>query len=290
MHYKDISLKFVHYVEKWNEWTEWSESLQLIFLSSFSAIQTISARFRRLYKVAQNVSIMNERHRQKRITLGRYILALPRSIWYNFRLLPFAQACHLPILISHRTAVRCCPGSITISKGCPLRIGLVKIGFSTYQGSDFRQQRTRMNVRGRLLLQGDCDFGAGSSVEVAEKGLLSIGPGSHIGPLSLVICHKGITLGAQTRTSWQCTLMDTDQHDLVDDQGNCRNADREIVLGDNVWMGCHVIIVKGTVLASHTTVGAGSVVHGRFDSECTVLAGNPAAIVRTGLRRQNHKK
>ena len=215
----------------------------------------------------------------------RYVLGLPRSVWYNFRLLPLSQARHLPLLISHRTRVVDVSGKINLCAD-KLRIGLVKIGFNTCQITDFRYHRTTLNIRGRLDLLGECAIGAGSSVEVSETGTLTLGDHFNMGPRSLVICNHRITFGREVLTSWQCTFMDTDQHQLVDCEGHCSNEDRPIVFGDNVWCGCNVIVTKGTRICSNVTIGAGSCVHGVFDEEQTVIAGNPARVVRHGVRRK----
>lgn len=230
---------------------------------------------------------MNERHRQKRLDALRYVLAMPRSIWYNFKLLPFQQARKLPLLISHRTRIVNTSGSIVLDVE-QLRIGLVKIGFATYQGSDFRYDRTRLDLRGRLTIEGEFAVGAGSSITITESGTMTVGSQCFIGPKTLVICNQQIDFGDRVRASWCCTLMDTDQHNLVDDGGQHTNPDRPIVMGDNVWIGCHTIVTKGSQLASCTTVGAGSVVHGRHEEMCTVLAGNPAEVVRRGVKRQTN--
>lgn len=229
---------------------------------------------------------MNERHRLKRLAFCRYALAIPRSIYLNFKMLPFSQACRLPILVSHRTAFDNLGGKITINVNKP-KVGLFKIGFSTYQQTNFRADRTRLNLRGKVIINGECDLGAGSAIEVAENGVLTLDANTHIGPKSLIVCHKAITFGPSTRCSWCCTMMDTDQHHLIDSQGKCCNEDRPIVFHDHVWIGCHAIIAKGVHLPSFTTVGAGSVVHGRFEEERTVIAGNPAAIVKRGVVRED---
>lgn len=228
---------------------------------------------------------MNYRHHNKRILAWRYLMAMPRSLWYNLRLLPWRQARLLPILISCRTKIEALSGEVKIAAD-ELRMGMVKVGFTTFQGSDYRRERTRLNIRGKLVVEGDCSFGAGSSVEVAEEGVLTIGPQFNLGPRSLIICHKEITLGTFDRISWGCTLMDTDQHALVDGDGNRVNPDREIVFGNNVWMGCHTIVTKGVCLADDTTVAAGSRLAGRYEESMTVLAGNPATVVRRGVKRQ----
>lgn len=229
---------------------------------------------------------MSERHRIKRLTALRYLLALPKSIWYNFRLLPCRQAWQLPILISHRTRVESIAGKVNLA-ATSLRIGLVKIGFATYQHTDFRYDRTRFNLRGRWVVGGECAIGAGSCINVDEKGVLTTGDNVSIGPKTLIICHRAITFGRQNQTSWCCTLMDTDQHRLIDSLGNHCNQDRPILLGDSVWLGCHVVVTKGTQLASHTTVGAGSVLHGRYEEPHTILAGNPAQVVKKGVTRED---
>ena len=228
---------------------------------------------------------MNERHRKKRLDALRYVLATPRSLWYNLRLLPLRQACRMPLLISNRTAVDNLGGKVKIECG-ELHAGMVKIGFSTYQGGDYLRDRTRLNIRGTVTIQGTCGFGAGSSVEVAEGAQLTLGPDFHLGPRSLLICHKAMTFGSYNRISWCSTLMDTDQHHLVDAEGNCVNPDREVRFGDNVWVGCHVLVSKGVQLSDNTTVAAGARLAGRYEEPMTVLAGNPAVVVRRGVKRE----
>ncbi len=228
---------------------------------------------------------MNYRHHNKRILAWRYLLSMPRSLWYNLRLLPWRQARRLPILISNRTAVDALSGTVELT-AADLRTGMVKVGFTTFQGSDYRHERTRLNIRGKVVIEGDCSLGAGSSVEVAEEGLLTIGPQFNLGPRSLLVCHHAVTFGTFNRISWNCTLMDTDQHALVDTEGRRVNPDRPILFGSNVWMGCHTIVTKGVTLADNTTVAAGSRLAGHYDEPLTVLAGNPATVVRRGVKRQ----
>lgn len=228
---------------------------------------------------------MNERHRVKRLMAIRYLLGFPRSIWVNFRMLPFRQACHLPILVSHRTVFENLSGKISLEFS-ELRTGCVKIGFATSQCSDFCYDRTRLNLRGQWRLLGDCAVGTGSHIEVSETGCLTTGSDFHLGPRSVIVCHKAVTFGRDCLTSWNCTFMDTDQHQLIDEEGEVVNADREIQIADNVWLGCHVLVPKGVSLPENTTVGAGSVLRGRYDEPLTVLAGNPAVVLKQGVKRK----
>ena len=79
--------------------------------------------------------------------LMRYILGFPKSIWLNFRKLPFRQAIRMPILV-YRTKLKSISGSIEI-KAAKLKTGLIKIGFGTTQVSDIQRERVILNIDGR---------------------------------------------------------------------------------------------------------------------------------------------
>lgn len=232
---------------------------------------------------------MSLRHRKKRLKAWRIALAIPRSIYFNLRMLPWSQACRLPILVSHRTRLEELSGHVELAVRQP-KTGLVKIGFATCQCSDFNSEHTRLALAGTLRIAGSCAIGAGCSVEVAEGAVLSLGNDFHLGPRSVVVCHRDINIAADVLTSWNCTLMDTDQHALVDATGSRVNEDRPVVIGEGCWLGCHVIVPKGVTLPPHTTVAAGARLAGRYTDSCTVLAGNPARVVKEGVRLSNRTR
>ncbi len=229
---------------------------------------------------------MSLRHREKRRTALRYLLALPRSIVYNFRLFPLRQAWRLPLLLSHHTVVRDLSGHIEIQSP-QLKTGLIIIGFNGCPNSDFRYHRPCICIQGNMVVKGNCAIGMGAAIEVAEDAVLTLGPMFCLGPRSTLICHKAMTFGNHSRISWDCTLMDTDQHALTDATGTRTNPDREVVFGDNVWLGHHVIVTKGTHLASHITAAAGARLVGSYDQPLSILAGNPATIVKQGVKRSD---
>ena len=54
---------------------------------------------------------------------------------------------------------------------------------------------------------------------------------------------------------------------------------KKIKIGNNCFIGCNSIILKGTVLGNGCVVGAGAVVCGKFEDDC-VIAGNPARVIK----------
>ena len=58
------------------------------------------------------------------------------------------------------------------------------------------------------------------------------------------------------------------------------NQPKPVIIGNHVWVGYNVTILKGTEIAYNTIVGACAVVSGKFKEPNTVIAGNPAQIVK----------
>ena len=55
---------------------------------------------------------------------------------------------------------------------------------------------------------------------------------------------------------------------------------KEVIIGDNCWIGMNAVILPGVKLGPYTTVGAGSVVTHSFEEGHCVIAGNPAKLIR----------
>ena len=213
--------------------------------------------------------------------LLHYLLGLPRSLYVNFRCLPFRQAVHMPILVSHRTRLKHLSGKVVVNG--QLKMGLVKIGLSTSQLSDFRKDRTVVDFRGGIEFNGKCKIGSGSRIMVADTGQLvfhdNFCNSSHLS----IVCFKYIEFGSNNTCAWHTLVMDTDQHSIVNDAGVRINEDSPVHFGDKVWCGCNVIVLKGTDITHDVVLAAGSVVHGHHDCPHTIIAGNPAKIVKKGV-------
>jgi len=64
------------------------------------------------------------------------------------------------------------------------------------------------------------------------------------------------------------------------------NIAKDIVIGDNVWIGAGCIILPGANVGSNSVIGAGSVVSGGLEANSLYL-GNPARRVRSLTKNTN---
>ena len=69
------------------------------------------------------------------------------------------------------------------------------------------------------------------------------------------------------------------RHNPVRDVEECRTA--PVLIGDDVFIGANTIILKGVTIGDRSVVGAGSVVTLREIPPDSLVAGNPARIIRS---------
>jgi acetyltransferase-like isoleucine patch superfamily enzyme len=90
----------------------------------------------------------------------------------------------------------------------------------------------------------------------------------------------GITIGADGLFGADVEIFDSDFHDL--DPARRRDGDQRIApitIGDNVYVGMGVRILKGASIGDDSVIGAGSVVTGAIPAG-VIAAGKPARVIR----------
>ena len=80
-----------------------------------------------------------------------------------------------------------------------------------------------------------------------------------------------------------CQITDSDGHSLwpPENRSNYSGAefDEPVVIGENVFIGLNVIILKGAEIGDNSVIGAGSIVRGKIPANC-MAAGVPAKVCR----------
>jgi acetyltransferase-like isoleucine patch superfamily enzyme len=129
----------------------------------------------------------------------------------------------------------------------------------------------------------------GSGVRIAEHarlvfegphGLIEIGEDSFLNARCEIRAREHIRIGAHCRLAFDVIVMDTNHHDLA---GSLTTA--PTIIGDRVWIGARSLILRGVTIGDGAVVGAGSIVT-RDVPERTLVAGNPARQIRTGVTWQ----
>lgn len=143
----------------------------------------------------------------------------------------------------------------------------LKIGNDVYLRSNPKGYHAGMPFPTSILIDKE-----GATVEIGDNCRIN---GAYIH------AQKSIVIGKNTVIASGTQIIDSNGHNT---QSINRTKERdnavEIVIGDNVWIGLNVVILKGTKIGSNSVVGANSVVKGFFPKN-SLIVGNPASIVKT---------
>lgn len=85
-----------------------------------------------------------------------------------------------------------------------------------------------------------------------------------------------IIIGKNVEIAPNCGIITTN-HDVYNPENHVEGKD--IVIGDNCWIGMNSVILPGVVLGNNTIVGAGSVVTKSFSEGYMVIGGVPAKVI-----------
>lgn len=143
--------------------------------------------------------------------------------------------------------------------------------------------------RGRIVLGDNVRIDGKSSFTFAarysEHPTLEIGDNSGVGHNSVFVIGKRITIGKHCRLASNVYLFDSPGHPM---DAAARMAGlpaaaedvREIVVGDNVWIGSRAVIFPGVKIGEGSVVATGAVVMSDVPAY-TLVAGNPARQVKS---------
>src|SRR5438034_6391612 len=136
---------------------------------------------------------------------------------------------------------------------------------------------------------------AGCSFAIGENGRCTIGDFTLLNG-ALIMAEEKIDIGSHCLISWNVGIADSDFHPLepaqrlIDAQALApffkerpprpQLKTAPVKIADNVWIGMNAVILKGVTIGDNSVVAAGSVVTKSVPSN-TIVAGNPAAVVKT---------
>lgn len=138
------------------------------------------------------------------------------------------------------------------------------------------------------VVGADCRFKKTGLVNVLDNAELYIGEEStfennyHMSIQEETTCRFGKDCMASNdlivRTNDGHTIFDNEKKVNVNTVSEIRSK-RHIILGNHVWVGQRCALLYNTEIGDNTIVGLGSVVKGKFDSNCMV-AGVPAKVIK----------
>lgn len=210
-----------------------------------------------------------------------YVFNIPRSFYFCMHYFPFATAVKIPIFVSDKVWIKNLKGNLIIDAP-GVYFGMIKLGFGEVEILDRKKERSIFDCKGTIIFRGYTGIGHGFRISVNSSGVLEFGENFCMTAGSTIICHDNIVFGKDNLMSWECLIMDTDYHKIFQD-GELINSNKQIKIGNHVWMGARVIVLKGICIPDNCVIAAGSNVVKTYNEEACVIAGNPAKVVKNNI-------
>jgi acetyltransferase-like isoleucine patch superfamily enzyme len=159
-------------------------------------------------------------------------------------------------------------------------LGVVRFLFNAHKFSSkdlivIGQNTFISNGGGKLIAERGVRIARECVFFVGEKGLLSIGTRTVIGPYTRVMAATEVRIGARCLISWNCSIFDSIGHRMWLEGQEESEIEAPITIGDDVWIGPYSIIMKGVTIGNNSIIGAGSVIRRDVPPD-TLVYGNPA--------------
>ena len=165
-------------------------------------------------------------------------------------------------------------------------------GFYCETAQIFRFIKTRAPHAVRIGNHVSCY--AGCSFSIGKSGYAAVGDFTLLNG-ALIMAEERIEIGSHCLVSWNVGIADSDFHPLAPAQRlidakalapfyknrppRPKLETRPVIIGDNVWIGMHSLILKGVTIGENSVVAAGAIVTKSVPANC-VVAGNPATVVK----------
>lgn len=171
-------------------------------------------------------------------------------------------------------------------------------------------KKNKIKTPWNLILRGSCiiDVHKNCNLQIGDNVILnSINKGYHINmykPIKIIADRNGqISIGSNTRIHGTCIhayskisignncliaantqIFDGSGHDLSlenpENRINTTGTFREIVIGNNVWIGAGCVILPGSIIGDGAVISTESVVRGIIPSN-VLAGGNPIKVLKT---------
>ena len=203
-----------------------------------------------------------------------------KSIYFNFRYLPFRQAIYMPVWITTNFKImKLQRGQIILS--FPYRKNFLlgdcgSVGLQEMQGGIY------MEDGAKLILNAMCVIGQGTTLRCDKNAVIELGKNFYCNKNCHIRSAEKIKIGDECSLGWNVQINTDDGHAITHD-GKAVKSIGSIEICNHVWITSNTIITKNVNIADGCIVAQGAVVSKSITESKSLVGGVPAKVLRTGI-------
>ncbi|MDO4338412.1 MAG: acyltransferase [Eubacteriales bacterium] len=225
----------------------------------------------------------------------KYILSLPKTIYFNFKVFPIKVAVKLPVFLHYNVKIGSLPKGCIEIVDAPIRPGMIKFGCSMGSAGVFMGEYPAHSGGGyisvkpgcKIKFRGSAVFAGGISLRLDNSGIADFGNNFRCNSYCFIAANSLIKIGEGCVIGWNVNIRDVDGHHIYklnDKERTFINEPRPVIIGAHVWIAAHVDIIKGTSIPDNSVIAYGSIIAGKkFEKGNCILGGNPIKVLKEDI-------
>lgn len=213
------------------------------------------------------------------------ILSFPKTIWFNFKVLPIKQAVKLPIFVSCYMKIKGINKKTFICNFERPTFGVARIGIAGTENGLLIKKKGVLYAHdgGKIILNGPVCLSRGIFIECYD-GCLTFGKNVKMNNACFIKCaNANINIGDESSFGWKCSIQNSDGHKILEEDIRISNCG-DIHIGNHCWICSESSILKNGYLPDNSVLGYKSILTKKVTEKPGVLlAGMPAKIIKKNI-------
>ena len=218
-------------------------------------------------------------------SIWELLFSIPKTIWFNLKVLPFKQAIKLPFFVSLHTKVKGVNRKNFICNIKQAKFGLCRIGIAGSETGLFIKNKSAIYIHngGKIYVNGVLALSRGIYLE-SNGGTIVFGDGVKMNTGCYVESQfSSITIGDNCSFGWNCTIKNNDGHTIIVD-GVLQKNNGDIFIGKHCWICSEATILKNGFLGDDCVLAYKSLLTKKVsDKNNCLYAGVPATIIKENI-------
>lgn len=218
-------------------------------------------------------------------SLLELIFSFPKTIYFNFKVLPFKQALKLPYSVSCHLRIKGVNRKNFVSNFKSVSFGMCRIGISGSETGLLIKNKSLLYIHngGNVVVNGPISLSRGIYIE-SNGGTVVFGSDVKMNTGCYIEAEKyNISIGSSCSFGWNCSIKNCDGHFILIDGMKCDNGG-DIYIGNHCWVCSEATILKNGYLGNNCVLGYRSVLTKKVSAENNALyIGQPAKIVKRNI-------